>query len=52
MAVGAEAPTRCHPVVVDHPQAAKSHLCWVVVTREAERVKRIQPPKIGAAAFM
>ena len=51
MGMGAEAGSRSHAVLVDHPQAAKAHEAWIVVGVETKGVKGVQPAVIGVAAF-
>jgi hypothetical protein len=38
MGMGSEAHARCHAVVIDHPETAKSHPFGIVVFAKAERV--------------
>ena len=48
--VAGKAFTRCHDVVVDHPQLAEAHALGVVIVREREGMPGVQPAMVGNSA--
>ena len=51
MAMGPKAAAAGHPVVVDHPQGSKAHVCGVVVVAKRETVMGIEPAEISVATI-
>ena len=52
MAVGVEAGTGLHPVLVDDPQRAEAHMGRVVIAAEGEAVMAVEPAEIGPASLI
>src|SRR5262245_3873268 len=50
--VRSEAHSGHHQVVIDYPQAAKSHPVRIIIVCETKGVITVQPPMIGVAPFV
>src|SRR5260221_11067949 len=46
MAMGIETAAPCHPVVIDDPQRAETHMVGIVILAKGKDVKEVEPLKI------
>jgi hypothetical protein len=50
--VGGEAASRGDPILIDHAEAAKPHVRWIVIVREGKRELGFEPAMVCLAAGM
>lgn len=52
MRVRGKAGTGIHPVFVDHPELAESHMLRIIIIAERERVAAIEPVQFGPSPLL
>jgi len=50
--MSAKALPALHTIFVNHSQAAKAHMLWIIIVSERKRMITVKPAVVGVATFL